>query len=366
MKLLLSDSKSIRINYTTILVALAFSYLLDSVYLISLSPVLKKIQLALQYTLLIVMAMCIFTNRMSARQIYISAVSVSVFLLSLFFSRKFVLIKYALVLLFVMCFNTGALYRKLFKVYSVTIAVIFVLGATGIIPSTTVRRGYSTFGFIHSNIFAAHIFAMLCCYVIMQEKKLNSKNYCVLIACILFTWLLTDSRTTVITMIAFVTLLVLLERSKLLWFRKPIYYYLLMLLPFLMLVISYWVGSNFTEESAFFRKLNHILNARASMASGFMTVLTPKLWGQHIEIGLVENAYLVSLYNYGIIPTMLELIMLSIAIKNSLDQKNYRKAASLVAFSVHGFAEVTTINPFFNVALLTSLSDMINKDKRKY
>lgn len=345
-------TKPMRVLREDIMVTMMLLYFLDGVYLISSSPALEEKLDLLQYPILLIMLIWTLSSKIGYKNFLAWCISFAVFALSMLFSGSVTLIKNMLILVFAEKCDIKALYKKLFSCYAVTIISVFILGLLGILPSTTVRRGYATFGFSHSNMFAANVFSLLCCYVISLQRKLTAKHYCILLLAICATWVLTDSRTSVLTMVGFVLVLFFVEKFERFILRGSLLYRLILCLPFILLFLSVWCGLSYRTGSTFILKLDELLSKRIYLADNFMQVITPQWWGQRVNIHLVENTYLVTLYVAGIIPTLLMCILASVALKRYMDAHSAGLTAAMIGFLIHGLTETTAFNPFMNVALL--------------
>ena len=339
------------------MIVLAMLHFLDHVYLISSNASLEAALDLLQYPVLLVMAADIFRRKIPINKFLLMVAATAVFGISMVCSGSVTMLKYLLVLFYVQKCNQKKLYHKLFRIHSMAIMAVLILSVLGILPSTVVRRGYSTLGFSHSNMLAANVFSCLCCYVLSRPKKLSGRQYILLILCIVAVYFLTDSRTSVLCMAGFVAVLFALERCSFLM-RRGLSRTCIVSLPVVLAVLSWWAGMSRRTGSAFIMKLDELLSWRLTLADNFMQVLTPQLWGQRVTMNLVENTYLVCMYKDGIIPLLVMCLLIALSLKKNMKRRDAAKVACMIGFLIHGLTEVTAFNPFFNVTLLTKFFDI--------
>lgn len=366
MKCKLARPNKFKINYEKIVLCLAATYFLYNIYLFSENAAAEKILDAMQGVFLLGLGVLFLYQRGSKKNISLRIITMLIFAMSFLYSGTFPYLKYGMVILAGINCNERSLHRKLLKVYTVFVALTVMLGMTGVLPSRIVRRDFSTYGFVHSNMLALCILAILCSYVMAYYEEFRRKNYIMALALVLVTWALTGSRTTMASMCILIVMVYISKKYPKIFRLKGMLYYTGPWLPVILTVLSCLMGIYYDEAQAFFYDLNDWLNGRPLMANTFMNIIEPEIWGQRIEITLVENAYLVGLYQFGVIPSVVMLGIYGYAIKRCICEKAYGRLCCLLTFAVHGLTETSTFSPFSNVALLSVFSKNEVFNDRQY
>lgn len=347
---------SLVLNYENSVVALAVVYLVESLHLVSLYPAIGTALKVLQFILLGFIGFLFCRQRTTVNNLLVKIIVLAVFVLSFVFSGTFPFLKYGIVLLAGMNCNVSKLYTKLLKTYVICVTVTVLLGILQIIPSQIVRRGYSTYGFSHVNVFAQYVLSILCCYVILNGHKFKLKQWAILLCTIAVTQLMTDSKTTIISMIAMVLLIAFRKGFPKAFHRGGLTYYLAILMPIFCLIINLIMGLGYGESSSGLSAIDQAMNGRLGLANNLLNAFRLSMFGQDIAENGVESAYLMGLYQYGLIPMAVECIIYMYAIRKSMCSHSFGVLICLLAMALHGMAEVSAFNPFANVALLSTFS----------
>lgn len=357
---------TVSVNYENLVAALAAVYFLENIYYVTLHPRVENVLWVLQFVLLGCVGLVLCLQKMTAQNMKIRLLVLGVFLLSFLFSGVLPLLKYGLVILAGMRSGTSELIKKILRVYIFCVILTVILAIVGILPSRIVRRGFTTYGFVHANTLAQYIFAALCCFVVLRKSRFRGKQWGIIIMVFLGTWCLTDSRTTVMSMVFLVLLVALTGIFPKVFQRGRILYYLAIWLPVLLLLLSFLLIISYDVSQPLMVNLDEMFNGRVALAYNMWETLPMTAFGQEISGTVVENAYITGVYQFGVIPIVVEMIILMYAIRKSMVIKSYGILACLLAFSMHGLAESSTFNPFINVALLTTFSDhqMILRNKQ--
>ena len=341
------------LNYESLVTALALVFFLENLHLITLYPVLKTILNVLQFGFLGCIGLLFARQKVSRGNMLLRMLIVAVFMVSTLASGTFPYLKYGLVLIAGIHCKLPVLYKNLMKIYGIGLVLVILLGMLGILPSTIVRRGYSTYGFTHSNSIAAYILAVLCCYVLCNGTKLRLRNYVFMVFLIVASWMLTDSRTSALAMVLLLVFCAMGKWGIRLLSTKRILRYIVILTPVFMLVFSIFMGSNFDAGISIFSAIDSTLNGRLNLANQFMEILSIPLFGQRVEMTLVENAYLSGLYYFGLIPMVVQLAIYMYGIHKCIKNRDFISLACFLTFAIHGLAESSTFGPFQNVVLFS-------------
>lgn len=347
---------SISLNYENTVTALAVVYFLETWYCVSLSPSLEFALKTAQFFLLGCIGFLFAIQKITVKGILARLLVVVGFMLSAVFSGVLPFLKYGVVMVAGLNCNALKLYKKILVTYIVCVVITFMLSVNGIIPSRIVRRGYSTYGFTHINTMALYMFSILCCIVILNEKIFCWRQWIVVVIMIFLTWIITDSRTTFVTMILLMILFIGIQLFKKMLGCGKFIHNLLILLPLILAVSNLLVCWNYSSSRPILVELDEQLNGRLYLARMLMDSHKITLFGQKLVMDAVENAYVTGLYQFGFIPLAIEMGIYMYAVKKNLRSSSYGMLACLIAMAVHGMGEGATFNPFMNVALLTVFS----------
>ena len=69
-------------------------------------------------------------------------------------------------------------------------------------------------------------------------------------------------------------------------------------------------------------------------------------------MGAIDNAYLKLLYQYGLIPTILFIVLYSISIKKAIVKKDSLLVCMLIIYAIRGLTENVLFNLYGNIFLL--------------
>ena len=115
---------------------------------------------------------------------------------------------------------------------------------------------------------------------------------------------------------------------------------------------SFYLAINYESNSLLIESMNKVTSNRIYMAWIVFSRMTPSLFGNYISGDLVENAYIISIYQYGIIATLVVFAFYIYALNSSIKRNDFATLAVLICFIVHGIIEGSTFEPFVNIALV--------------
>lgn len=345
-----------RVNYENTVIALAIVYFLETVYYVTLNPALEVGLKLIQFILLGYIGLIFCVQRVAVNSMVIRVTVIIVFALSFVFSGVLPFLKYGLVLLAGLNCNATSLYKKLMRLYIFLVATVILLSINDIIPSRIVRRGFSTYGFVHVNTLALYFFSILCCVIIINQHNFRWKHWIVSVLLIVGAWYMTDSRTTAITMVLTVCLVAIVRISPKLFQRGRVPYYFALSLPVVLFLLNVILGWNFNSDHEFLSKIDELLNGRLVLANTMIRTHRVTVFGQELVGYAVENAYVTGLVQFGLLPILAQIGIYIYAIRKSMREQSYGILVCLIAMAVHGMGEGATFNPYMNVALLTTFS----------
>lgn len=345
---------SFLISYENTVVALAVVYFLETIYIVTLYPAVEAVLKVIQFVLLGFVGMIFCIQRISIQNMLIRLTTIAVFALSFAFSGTYPLLKYGLVLLAGVNCDIYRLCRRLLKIYAICIVITFILGVVNVIPSRIVRRGYSTYGFSHINTMAQYFLTVLCCYLIVFEQRFQWKQWLTSACLIVVTAYLTDSRTTIASMTVLIFSYIAIKAYPRGFYSGRFAYYLAIWVPVLVMFISLVLSWKYDVNNTFYLEIDELLNGRLGLANAMVRGLKITAFGQPLVEPGVESAYVTGLYQFGVVPLLVELFIYMYAIRKCLRERAYGILACLLAMAVHGYAEGSSFNPYANVALLTT------------
>lgn len=351
----------IKRNYGHIILWMGCTYLLGSVYLVQTNASCERLLDVFQWIGFLYAVSVLCTGKMKITNLACVMAVELAFVIGYLHSGIAVCLKYSIFLIAGAKLNWNKLYKKLGTSYCLLSLLVIVLSILKILPAQTVRRGYSTLGFSHSNVLAVWFMTIQCCYILTHFEKMKLLNFAGLLLTILLAYFLTGSRTAVLSMLILWALTIVFKYTKKSLFECKIVWALVLVIPLICFGMSWYVGLCYDPKVAFFHKLNELLTTRPFLAHRFLQRYPLTLFGQRVTTSMVENIYLVALYNWGVIPTGVLMFFYEYAIYRSLKNRSYGQVACLIAFAFHGVAEALAFEPFINVALLSVFANAKTK-----
>ena len=311
--------------------------------------------------------------------VLISAVSLLIFLIQLFFekfSRNFFycfagLAVFSALLIFT-CGKQGAFFSVVMiialkdidlnkHVYKYCFAVGIVVTA---IFMYLEREGHKTVRYMggswqemikRSNILYISFMALICLYLFQKNNKIKWLEL-ILIALSGYTmYLYIGSRTGLLSMVILLIVLILMKlriaRNSNLFKWGCIFSPLLCML--FSIITNYLYG-----KAEILNLLNSYMQGRLALGKAYFNVHNLKLFGQKIfestdasNFWNLDCAYLDMLICYGIIFSLIWIISSIIVIKWLYENKRYVDVAVIVMYAVYGISETFLPNCFLNVSL---------------
>lgn len=350
MKLKISK---IGLNTPTAFIGLYTTFILGKVYFIAENNVLFSIVDGLQWMFLLFFAFKLLSRKYSVKLLCILFFVVALFGISYYHCKTSSYLKFALIIVASFGLNYDNFYRDIKQTFMLWGIPLLLLGIVGLIPSTIVRRGYSTYGFVHTNVVAMFVLTAICCFVMERDGKLTRRNYLFIFLIDILLWFLTDTRSSCVIIIVLLLINAFLQTrlfSKVIGFKlvKIIIYSLIPLAT----IFSFYCAINYGSDNVLIDVMNKMTSNRINMANIVFTRMTPTLFGNYIIGDLVENAYIVSIYQYGIIASALVYLFYVYALGQTIKNKKFGVLSVLICFIIHGIIEASTFEPFVNVALV--------------
>lgn len=343
----------IGINAPTAFIGLYATFVLEKVYFISENTVLFSIIDFLQWLFLLYFAYKLVSRNYNMKLLLALLAIIIVFGISYYECRASNYLKFALIIVASFGLKYDSFFRDIRRTYLLLILPIFLLGIAGIIPSTIVRRGYSTYGFVHTNVIAMFVLSIVACYIIEKNGKLRLRNYVVITLTDAVLWVITDTRSSCAIILLLLIINALLQTKLFSKINRMKFSHLLVyaLIP-LATAFSFYLAINYESNSLLIESMNKVTSNRIYMAWIVFSRMTPSLFGNYISGDLVENAYIISIYQYGIIATLVVFAFYIYALNSSIKRNDFATLAVLICFIVHGIIEGSTFEPFVNIALV--------------
>lgn len=350
----MSSCLKFKFDVSTSCIILGILFVLQKTVLFSESVVLSNLLDILQWPFLLHISINMVDVKIKRKEIIRYIIACAIFIMFFFSymnSGLANIFKYAILMVGLRRNKNYELFRKFRNVYTIIVVSIFTLGLLRIIPSAIVRRGYFTFGFIHSNVLAMLILSIVCCDIICNYNKSFRNRAIIYLFIAIVCIVLTNSRSVLIGFISVVFFYAFFKRIK----NKNIsniMKFLLTALPVTFTILSFYLAYNYDAGNPVFLLLNKISSERIFLANELTRWFSLTLFGQECSIALMENSYLTVFFAWGIIPGLISIAIYSYGICKTISKKEYGVAISLLSFSIQGLFEGSAFELFINLALL--------------
>lgn len=348
--------RKISLNYYNSVIALALFYILSKIELFNSNPTLLGIIDILQWPFLLYIASTLIESKVKRKHlktVIVSAVVIIMFFISYRNSGLANIFKFAVIIIAAKNLKNYEIFKSLRNLYSVIVAVTFLLGALHIIPSNVVRRGFFTYGFVHSNVLAMFVFAIVCCDLLAIKGKVGFKRYLIYSITLIITIVLTDCRSVAIGLLIILMMLLVFGLAKEIFFKNKILHVLVCSVPVVLTIISLYMAYNFSYNNPLMVMLDTLSSTRIYLAHRLTINYSLTMFGQDCGNSLMENAYLTVFFAWGIIPGIITVLFYGYAIHIAIMRKHYNVASCLIGFAVQGLFEGSTLELFLNLAMLT-------------
>mgnify|MGYP004592388807 CR=1 FL=1 len=346
----------IKINYNTACVGLGILFVMQKTALIADTSFLENIIDFLQWPLLLYIVVTLnerWIKKSSLIRYLIVAMILILFLISYRNSGLANIFKYTVLIIAASKNKDFEIFRKFRDSYLVLVLTVFVLGLFRILPSRIVRRGYFTYGFIHSNVLAMFVFAIICCDIICNYKKISFWRCGIYTVVMVLVITITDCRSVAVGFLSMLLLLIVFKINDDIH-KSIIIKILVAMIPILLAILSFYVAYSFDFHNPLMLSLNKISSERLYLANQLTRFYSLTLLGQNCSDLLMENSYITVFFAWGIIPGIITLMTYCYAIYNSITKKAYGISICLLAFAVQGVFEGSTFELFENLSLLAT------------
>ena len=358
--------RKITLSYYDSVIALALLYILSKTELFTSNAALATIVDILQWPFLIFISSTLIEFKIKKKAIkygFIATIIVVLFFISYRNSGLANLFKFTIIILAAKRLNNYRIFRSLRNVYLFIILLVVSLGAMRVIPSNVVRRGYFTYGFIHSNVLAMFVFSTVCCDLIATRKKVSYTKCILYVIVLAVTIVLTDCRSVAIGFCVIFMMLMVFAVANKAFRKKTVLHWILCSFPILFTIISLYIAYNFSYTNPVMNKINDLASNRVYMAHRLTEAYSLTLLGQDCGTLLMENAYITVFFAWGIIPGTITVLYYCFSIHKSLIRRHYNITACLIGFAVQGIFEGSSLELFLNFALITTFIRISTHDR---
>lgn len=352
----MAHTGKIQINYSIACVGLGILFVMQKTALIADTSILENIIDFLQWPLLLYIVFTLtgrWIKKSSLIRYLIAVTILFLFFISYRNSGLANIFKYTVLIIAAHRNTDLEIFRKFRNSYLILVSIVFILGAFRILPSRIVRRGYFTYGFIHSNVLAMFVFAIICCDIICSYQKLGFRRCGFYTAVMVVFVAITNCRSVAVGYVSMLLLLIVFKTKNDVYKSKLIKL-LAVTLPILLTILSFYVAYNFDLSNPLMLSLNKISSERMYLANQLTRFFSLTLLGQNCGDLLMENSYLTVFFAWGIIPGIIALMTYCYAIYNSITKKAYGISICLLAFAVQGVFEGSAFELFENLSLLAT------------
>ena len=230
-------------------------------------------------------------------------------------------------------------------------------------------------GFSHSNNLGAMLFIIALYWFFLKHKHFKLKDYAGIAALGVFCQVVTDSRTSTL-MIALVFLVELLDTLIRLFNKSDRLRDVLLRIGALLFIfvpgLSVYFGYNYSVTNLVHLTLNQLLNSRLYLAYVALKNNGLTLLGQYIEVipwnvatvaettNAIDNAYMYTLINFGIVTFIIVLWAIWRIYRYSLNIKDRTISLCLLLLIVEGFVEAKVFHVGENIFLLYFASTLFS------
>ena len=207
----------------------------------------------------------------------------------------------------------------------------------------------SSMGFAHPNTFGIYVFLICAEFIYLNYEKITWKHYLVLfIATILLSYF-TDSRASVITIILLILGVFLCQKTKNKIIENKIVKNLMLYLFIILTIVSFIMCIFYNPENKVLNTINEMLTGRINLINEILKEERIRLFGKNLELvgeeeaqekgieaRVLDNTFIKIILQDGLLNYICIAIMLYIAIRQSLKEKNYIYGIIMTIYIIRG------------------------------
>lgn len=247
--------------------------------------------------------------------------------------------------------------------------VVMSLSVMGMCQNTIFIRGNQiryTLGFIHPNTAGFYIMTTMMEYIYIHREKLKRLHFAIIVLVGIFVWTVTGARGSMVAIIILFAGLIVQKIGNDHYYLEKVgkhiiqYIFPYITLSVLLFIWAYDIGLPWAL------RLNEIISFRLQYFTYYYKNYSINLLGNPVNFynGVLDNAYLMLLINYGVIAYGLYCILYCRKMKELYVKKDYPYIVILMALAMYGMMENTIIKAAYNVFLMSFTSVLFKKQYR--
>lgn len=279
--------------------------------------------------------------------------------------------------------------QEVIKVFFYVRLILFIITVSlalgNFIPSivlVSARGSRYALGFRHANQFMFVVCMLMMLYVCLYYERINVVRLLFLTIVLMIGYLITKSNTGLITGVTILILLALYKYLRMIRLLEVLGKYLAFLLMFLSLFLPYTMSAS-VEDFIFFRNFPEFTIQYERMLGYLDSALSSRLTLSrisliHMNLGLfvtnmsalpsgytlVDSGYVQLLLVYGLLGTVLFLLLNWFMVRKLIERKQYIYVWAFIGMSLYAFTENTFCSLAYNFTLIFIVY-LLQKDKRK-
>lgn len=256
-------------------------------------------------------------------------------------------------------------FKRIIYIYlilgTVILSFIFFTSLVGLTKNLIFHRGITirrAFGIIYPTDFAAHVLYLVLAYCYLYFRKLSWKSYTVFILLAIFLIKYCDARLNAYALVLLIPVMMIGQRAQQKYIVSKCIANFYWTLPILAAYITTFISYLYTPYNRILEKINTLLSGRPYYSHTALTKYHITLFGQHIhENGLgavggiknlavndfnyffIDSGFIRLLVIYGLVMTLLILIIMTIISFRSIKEADYALASVMVIVTVSSIVE---------------------------
>ena len=227
----------------------------------------------------------------------------------------------------------------------------------------------SSMGFSHPNSFGIYIMCICADYIYLKLGKLKLYDYIIFSILIYIISIYSNSRTSQIAILMLLIFCIIINKFKFDFTKSKTAKMFILGLPFLLILISLYLGMNF-EYNSKFSSLNKILSGRLSYANYYLNHYSFNLFGNNLLTTsnlinqdkplILDNSYLTLLLKFGVVSTIIFICIIEKIMIDGFRKENKTLILIMIVLLITSFSENYLFQYQTNVFLLyfaTSLNE---------
>lgn len=267
--------------------------------------------------------------------------------------------------------------KTILRAQIISVLIIVILSVLGVIENGTfiAQRGDTVvryaLGFAHPNTLAMNVFQIIALIIYTHFEKLKSGHYFALCVLSFVIYFASHSRTSLYISLALIVIIFIYRIFSAIHLRKIwtfIIYNTSKIIILAGIIGSIYLAINFNNGIlATFGQYGSLIS-RFRLLNTAMSVFEVNLFGQYINIvsssdyystqaylsqgAVLDNSYIYSLLQYGIVNTVWIFFGYYQSIKNARKKKDWAFLICAIAFLIMGFTEKYFVSLIYNFTLL--------------